>query len=148
MTQERFKIQAAVALILRKDQKISLIRRCNTGWCDEFYASAGGGIEENESATQALIREAYEELGITLKKEHLKVVHVRYSRYPQDGETCVCIFMEATEWEGEPRNCESHKCGEVLWADIDALPNNLMPSFKKVVELIKQNVFYSESGWD
>jgi 8-oxo-dGTP pyrophosphatase MutT (NUDIX family) len=70
--QERFKMIAFVSLILRRGSEVLLIRRFNTGFEDGMYGCAGGGVDENEPITQALVREAYEELGINLKKRTSK----------------------------------------------------------------------------
>ena len=91
MARERFKIGAFVALILRKQEMILLIRRSNTGSGDGFYACAGGGVDGDESITQAMIREADEELGIKLKKENLKIVHIVHSKQQQSSNECVEI---------------------------------------------------------
>ena len=143
---ERLALVPYVALLLRQEQKILLIRRCNTGDCDGFYACAGGKIDGNESATQALIREAYEEIGIILKKEHLKIVHVLHSK--RDIEEAIGFFIEATIWENNPCLMEPDKCDDVIWFDIDSLPQNLFPGLKQVLEMLDKNIFYSEYGWE
>ena len=86
MKKERFKLIPAVSLVLKKDNKILLQRRCNTGWCDDCYALVGGGIEEGETAFTAIIREAKEEIGITLRKQDLSVEHVLHFRNVQGGD--------------------------------------------------------------
>lgn len=142
---DRFKIVSFVALILRKDGHILLIRRFNTGDGDGLYALAGGGIDGNEPATQAIVREAHEELGITLKKEHLKVVHVLHSK--TNYEEAVGFFIEATAWQGEPQNMEPHKHDDVRWFASDKLPHNTFPALKNILKLIDKNIFFSEHGW-
>lgn len=146
MHKERFKIMPYAVIILRKRKKILLIRRYNTGYGDGFYACAGGGVDGNESITDAVIREAREELGITIKKENLKMVHVLHGRHT-DYEA-IGFFIEAFAWEGEPRNVEPHKCDDIGWFDIDSLPENTVAHLKHVLERMKQDSFYSEFGWE
>ena len=148
MARERFKIGAFVALILRKQEMILLIRRSNTGSGDGFYACAGGGVDGDESITQAMIREADEELGIKLKKENLKIVHIVHSKQQQSSNECVGFFIEATEWEGEPQNMEPHKHDDVAWFNLNNLPQNTFPRLIHVIEMIDKKNFYSEYGWD
>ncbi len=154
MAKERFKLGAFVCLILRKNEKILLIRRSNTGSGDGFYACAGGGVDGDEPITQAMIREADEELGITLKEENLRVVHVIHAKGRQDSRgslystECVGFFLEATEWEGEPRNMEPHKHDDVAWFSLNDLPKNTYPRLRHVLEMLNKNVFYSEYGWE
>lgn len=143
---ERFKFHIWVVLILRKDQKILLGLRNNTGSGDGFYACVGGGVDGNEPITHALVREAREEIGIELKPEHLKVVHVLHVK-DHAGRESVGFFMEAAQWEGEPRNIEPHKCDHIAWFDPEHLPENTWPSFRHALTRVNRNEFYSEFGW-
>jgi ADP-ribose pyrophosphatase YjhB (NUDIX family) len=148
MKRERFKIGPYVALILRKNDTILLIRRYKTENWNGFYACAGGGVDGNEPITQAMIREAREELGITLHKENLRVVHVLHTK-ERDGDTeTVGFFLEATVWSGEPQNMEPHKHDDLAWFPVHKLPQNTMPALKHVMAQVQQNIFYSEFGWD
>jgi len=145
--QERFKVVPFVSLILKRGSEVLLIRRINTGIEDGMYACAGGGVDGNETIVQAVIREAAEELGITLKKEAIKVVHILHRKYPQ-GQEMIGFYVEATVWEGVPANREPHKCDDVQWFDIEQLPGNCQPSFKHVMAMVDRNVFFSEMGWE
>jgi ADP-ribose pyrophosphatase YjhB (NUDIX family) len=147
MQQERFKLVPFVSLILKKGSQVLLIKRLNTGVDDGLYACAGGGVDEHEPVTQAMIREAAEELGITLKREHIRVAHILHRKY-QHGAEMIGFYIEATEWEGEPCNMEPDKCGDVRWFDIKNLPENCQPSFKQVITMIDKGAFFSEMGWE
>lgn len=148
MNKERFKMNAFVALILRKNDTILLIRRFNTGSGDGFYSCAGGGVDGNEPITQAMIREADEELGIKLKKENLKIVHVVHSKQRDGANESMGFFLEATEWEGEPQNMEPHKHDDVAWFSINSLPQNIFPRLIHVIKMMDEKIFYSEYGWE
>lgn len=147
MQKERYRTGAFVSLILRKGSEVLLIRRFNTGCEDGMYGCAGGGLEAHEPITQAVIREAEEELGIKLNKEVLKVVHVVHRRNDL-GQEMVGFFIEATEWQGEPCNMEPHKCDDLAWFDIENLPSNCQPTFKHVVTMLNNGLFFSEMGWE
>lgn len=147
MQQERFKLGSFVSLILRRGSEVLLIRRFNTGCEDGMYGCAGGGVDGNEPITHALIREASEELGIKIKKEHVNVVHIVHRKNPQHQEM-IGFFLEASEWEGEPCNMEPHKCDDLQWFDIKKLPDNCQPAFKHVLAMLDQNKFFSEMGWE
>lgn len=58
-----------VSAVIIKDEKILLIHRVKPD--KEYFVFLGGGIEEGESAEEALKREAKEELGIEVKKMRL-----------------------------------------------------------------------------
>jgi len=146
MSEQRFKLIPFVALLLRKGNELLLIRRSNTGYDDGMYCCAGGGVDGNEPITQAIMREAKEELGITLKQENLKVVHAVHYNSPH-GEY-IAFLVKATEWDGEPQIMEPHKCDDIRWFPIDALPENMVPVERQVLEDIEKDIFYSEHGWE
>lgn len=68
---KRFKLKVGVFLILLQNDHVLLSRRYNTGIADGLHVVPMGGLEEGETATQAIIREAKEEVNITLKPETL-----------------------------------------------------------------------------
>jgi ADP-ribose pyrophosphatase len=86
MQQERFKVVPFVSLILRRGSEVLLIRRLNTGCEDGMYGCAGGGVDCDEPITQAVIREAAEELGIRIKREDVRIAHILHRKYPQGQE--------------------------------------------------------------
>lgn len=59
--------EASRAIII-KDNKIAMVKSLKEG----FYKFPGGGIWENESKEDAVVREVLEETGLTLKKESIK----------------------------------------------------------------------------
>jgi len=147
MKKERFKLVPAVSLLLKRDNKILLQRRCNTGWCDDCYALVGGGIEEGETAFTAVIREAEEEIGITLQKHDLRIVHVLHFRNVQGSEG-ITFFLEATKWQGDPYICEPAKSADMDWFAIDDLPKNIVVFLPSLLVKMNQGILYSEYGWD
>ncbi|MBM3191447.1 MAG: NUDIX hydrolase [Chlamydiae bacterium] len=133
-----------VYLILEKDNEVLLLLRKNTGYGDGYYSLIAGHVDNRESATQAMLREAYEEAGVVLSPKHLQVVHVshRYSnRYNVD------IFFKCTTWEGSPLNKEPDKCEHLRYFPLNSLPGNLLPELKKVFVEIEKGSPYSEEGF-
>jgi len=61
--------------IIVQEGKIVLIKRIREG--EIYYVFPGGGIEEGETPEEATKREAYEELGVHIKVEHL-IAKVEY----------------------------------------------------------------------
>lgn len=53
------------SVVIIEDDKVALIERMKNG--DHYYVFPGGGIEKGETPEQAAIREAFEELGVTVK---------------------------------------------------------------------------------
>jgi len=145
---ERFKIIPAVYLILKKDGKILLSRRYNTGHEDGNYSLVAGHLEGNESFRQAMIREAKEEVGIILNPNDLRVAHITHKRKiaGYDSER-VDIFLVASKWKNKIKNMEPDKCDDLKWFSINDLPENIVSYVKHALEQIEKNKFYSELGF-
>lgn len=149
MSKKYHKNIPASYLIITKGKKVLLLRRFNTGYEDGKYSLIAGHVEKGETFSDCIIREAKEESGISIKNEDLKVVHVlhRNSGLNENNER-VDIFFKVEKWEGQIENKEPDKCDDLSWFDIDNLPLNTIPYISHVLENFKQNIFYSEFGWD
>lgn len=135
-----------VGVIFRKDDKVLVVRRANTGYMDGHYDVPGGHVEDRESFSQAACREALEEVGIKLKPEQLTFKVVMHELHRKDVR--VGFAFEVTDWEGEPYNAEPEKHDEIAWLDTDNLPENIKPSMIATLECIKKGEAYGEFGWD
>lgn len=144
---ERFKITPACYLVLVNDNKILLLRRCNTGYEDGKYSVVAGHLEGNESFKQAMVREAKEEANIDLKPEDLNVIHVMHRSTVDNDNERIDVFLSANKWDGEIKNLEPDKCDDLKWFDLDQIPENVIPYIGSALECIKNKVFYSEFGF-
>jgi ADP-ribose pyrophosphatase YjhB (NUDIX family) len=145
---ERFKIIPAVYLVLKKDEKILLSRRYNTGHEDGNYSLIAGHLEGNESFRQAMAREAKEEAGLVLNFNDLKVAHITHKRKMAgyDSER-IDIFLIADKWKGKIKNMELDKCDDLKWFSMDNLPKNTVSYIEHALKQIEENKFYSEFGF-
>lgn len=134
-------------LILKQENKILLIRRFNTGYEDGNYSMISGHLEPGEKFSEAIVREAQEEAGITIDPKNLKIVHIMH-RKKQNGVEIMDVFFMAEKWSGVLENKEPHKCDDFAWFDIDHLPENLIHCLKIMLEDVKKNIFFSEYGWN
>jgi 8-oxo-dGTP pyrophosphatase MutT (NUDIX family) len=130
MSVERFKLPAAVFMILVRDGKVLLLRRGNTGWCDGDYDLPAGHIDGGESLTIAVQRESLEELGIKIGRDDIEFKTLGHLCWPQDKKEYFNIFFEIKKWEGEPVIAEPHKHDDLQWFDLNKLPTNLTPGTK------------------
>ncbi len=64
---------ARAAIVLIENDQVALIRRERAG-AAPFYLFPGGSVEAGETAEEAAVREAYEELGIGVRLEGLLAV--------------------------------------------------------------------------
>ena len=143
---ERFKLIAAGYLILTKENKILLSRRHNTNFCDGMYGLRSGQVEAGESVLTALAREAREEIGVEFVPSAAELVHI-HSRQASDGHR-LDAFFNVKEVKGEVRNLEPDKCDDLSWFSLDALPENVVPYVRRVLEAVQKGERYSESGWE
>lgn len=132
-------------LILKKDNKVLLHLRQNTGYCDGMWSLVAGHVEDGEPATAAMIREAQEEIGIQLEPSQLKVVHVLHR---QTNRLNVDIFFSCSGWQGDIRNCEPEKCEKLEFFSEEALPSNIVEYNRAVLKAVLNGEFYSEEGWE
>lgn len=143
MTIERHKIIVSLYLVLEKDGHFLLSLRHNTGYEDGNYGLVSGHLEARESVIQGMIREAKEEIGITIDPKNLSLVHVLHRNADR-----VDLFFKVSQWEGEIQNLEPKKCRGVSFFPMDRLPNNLVGYIGDVLGLIEQGVIYSDSGFE
>jgi 8-oxo-dGTP diphosphatase len=84
------RIRAGIVLI--QDNKVALIERHRAGL--DYFVFPGGGVDEGESAEEAAVREAMEELGVTVVIKQ-KVAEV------QVGQKSRQIYFLAEQTSGE-----------------------------------------------
>ena len=143
--QEHFKYIGSSYLMLFRDGKILLLRRANTGFEDGKYGLPAGHLDGGETAREGGAREVREEIGLQIKTEDMQVVHVMHRKAAQDER--IDFFMTANAYEGEIRNCEPHKCDDLSWFPLNALPGNIIDYIRVAIENVQAGKFYSEYGW-
>lgn len=145
MGKERFTLRSAVYLILRKDNEILLSRRFNTGWMDGKYSLIAGHLDGNESVFDCMIREAKEEANIEIIREDMIPVHTMHRL--SDVEY-IDFYFVVKKWEGKVKIMEPDKCDALSWFPIDNLPDNLIDCVQFAILNYKNNIAFSEFGWD
>jgi ADP-ribose pyrophosphatase YjhB (NUDIX family) len=136
----------ASVIIFRRGHKIACIHRQNTGWYDGYYALPGGKVDPGESFTHAAIREAKEEVGLNLTTDNLEILLVAHIK-GEDGAIWVNVLFEAHDWSGELFNAEPNKSSELVWQDIDSLPENTVPNTHVYLKALAAGKHYVECGW-
>lgn len=147
---KKFKVKVGVFLFLIQDNNILLLRRYNTGIADGCYVVPMGGLLEDETVTQAVIREAREETAVILKPEKIHVCHVmhRFHRMPEGYSfPQIDVYFQTKQWEGTITNCEPHKCDELKFFPLESPPEKTEPFILHALKCAKNGVFYSEFGW-
>ncbi|MFF9241019.1 NUDIX domain-containing protein [Streptomyces sp. NPDC014776] len=86
-----------------------------------------GKSEPGEPITAAAVRELYEETGLTVKPEALKVAHIIHGAWGVEAPNgFLTVVFVAHEWSGEPENREPRKHAQVCWVDTDAIPEEFV----------------------
>ncbi len=134
-------------LVLLQNNKVLLSKRSNTGYMDEWYSLVAGHVEDNETFSQALIREVKEEIGIDVSIKDIKHCHVMHRHSSLDGSQRVDAFFLVEAIRGKIVNLEPHKCSQLEWFDLDNLPNNIIPYVKLALRNTLLKKSYSEYGW-
>ncbi len=119
----QFRVIADVHLLLIADGKVLLGQRANTGYGDGAYHPPAGYLEAGESVVEALIRQARDEIGITIQLKDVSFAHVMHNS-SEDGE--IALFFAVTTWAGEPVTMQPHKCSELRWIPLHELPPNMI----------------------
>jgi ADP-ribose pyrophosphatase YjhB (NUDIX family) len=91
--------KAATAIAFVKDGKLLVVKRKrkpNEG----KYELAGGFVDYGESAYDGAVREAREELGITLQPKDLELAEIYWNRYDAGISTVDITFITRT-WQGK-----------------------------------------------
>ncbi|MET8677466.1 methyltransferase domain-containing protein [Streptomyces sp. NPDC004647] len=115
-----------VHLILRRGDQVLLGRRANTGYADGLLHAPSGHAEDGEDVREAMIREAWEETGIDLAPEDLRVALVMQHRAPEGRPRIGWFFEAAYGAGGEPVNREPDKCSQLDWFSLDSLPDDMV----------------------
>ncbi len=142
---ERYESKVVVFLILTKTEKgkkkVLLQLRKNTGYMDDMYDMAcSGHLEKGEDLTQAVVREAKEELNIDIKSSDLKLVSIVHPFH----ENYLNFFFITKEYKGTPELSEKDKCKELKWFDINKLPSNTIERIKNVLINIENDILYDD----
>ncbi len=134
------RIRAGIILI--EENKLALIERHKQG--RHYFAFPGGGIDDGESAEEAAIREAVEELGVTVEIRQ-KVAEILFNKGRQiyflvqrtGGEFGTGIGEEFGEYD------PSHGTYLPQWLPLeDVLEKNVVP--RPLAELVVRS---HQQGW-
>jgi 8-oxo-dGTP diphosphatase len=145
---ERNKAIPAVYLIIKKKNMVFLIRRAFTTYFDGYYSLPAGHVEAGELPLECMIREAKEEVGISITKKDLMLVHIMYRTSHDITGDRADYFFKVEKFEGELKNMEPNKCDDLKWFDLNKLPMKLTPEAKLALASLKKKVVYSEMPFD
>ena len=133
-----------VHLLFIRENQILVARRFNTGYRDGEYSVPAGHLDGDETVIAAGIREAKEEIGVTLKADDMKFSSVMHRI---EGDERVDFFVHVQKWSGEIVNAEPDKCDDLRWVNVDELPDNIIPYVRRAIANHLSGVSFDEFGW-
>jgi 8-oxo-dGTP pyrophosphatase MutT (NUDIX family) len=123
-----------------------------SGFNADMYCVPGGHNNGLETYQECAIRESDEEVGIKLGEKDLKPVHLIYrkgnKRDGADGFAIrpdMCFIIE--DWEGELKNKEPEKHGDIEWYPSNNIPENTVDYARQALEQIENGVILSNHGF-
>jgi 8-oxo-dGTP pyrophosphatase MutT (NUDIX family) len=149
---ERFKCLIAVFLLLTRENngetEILLQKRKNTGYMDGKYdLSSSGHLEQNESLKQALARETKEEIGIDINENDLELVNIFHENQSDISTEYLMVTFRTNKYVGTPTIMEPNKNEELLWVNINNIPENVIYSRKMMIDAIINNRNYIDRAF-
>nr|WP_202426357.1 NUDIX domain-containing protein [Streptomyces sp. HUCO-GS316] len=116
-----------VAAVIVHDQaanRVVLLQRSqNAKFAQGMWDLPGGKSEPGEPIAETAVRELYEETGLTVKPESLKVAHIIHGAWGVEAPNgFLTVVFTAHEWSGELENREPRKHAQVCWVNADAIP--------------------------
>ena len=138
----KLKSYVCVYLVLEDDDKILLSLRQNTNYEDGNWSMVAGHAEDGEMARESMIREAKEEVDITISSEDLTCVYVMDRKSPNRQN--IDIFFKCSKYHGALKNNEPEKCGGIQYFDKKNLPDNIVDYVRVAIGEITKGKTYGE----
>ncbi|MFE3428676.1 NUDIX domain-containing protein [Streptomyces sp. NPDC059171] len=119
---------AAVIVHDTATNRVVLLQRSeNANFAQGLWDLPVGKSEPGEPITETAVRELYEETGLTVKPESLKVAHIIHGAWGVEAPNgFLTVVFAAHEWTGEPENREPRKHAQVRWVDTAAIPDDFV----------------------
>ncbi|MGF0319231.1 NUDIX hydrolase [Nocardia fluminea] len=141
---QRHKVTGDVHLLLRRGNEVLFGQRQNTGFEDGAWHLPSGHLEAGESVIDALIREADEEIGVTIEANDVHFSHVMHN---SSSGGRMAFFFTVRSWRGEPANQEPDKCSGLEWFAADELPDHMIAYCRTAMDHIAESQPFSAYGW-
>ncbi len=138
-----------VLLILAVEDYVLLALREGTGYADGMWNLPSGKLEVGEDAVSAVIREAREEIGVSLAPDEPQMITTVHHRNAVGLGRVGLVFIVSHDplRHGEVSNAEPHKCAKVEWFPVDMIPLNTYAYTAAALVSYQENARLRLSGW-
>ncbi|MFF2506366.1 NUDIX domain-containing protein [Streptomyces sp. NPDC058067] len=120
-------VAAVIVHDMATNRGVLLQRSENAKFAQGMWDLPVGKSGPGEPITETAVRELYEETGLMVKPESLKVAHIIHGAWGVEAPNgFLTVVFAAHDWTGEPENREPHKHAQVQWVDTDAIPDEFV----------------------
>ncbi|MDI5966786.1 NUDIX domain-containing protein [Streptomyces sp. SL54] len=142
----------AVIVHDRERERVLLLRRgAGARFAAGLWDLPSGKSDPGEPVTTTAVRELYEETGVVVAPESLRLAHVIHGAWGVESPNGFLTVVLATDtWTGEPVNREPGKHARVAWVRTDSVPEEFVPSTGAVLReyLTGADPGVRLQGWD
>jgi len=96
------------------------------------WTMPGGKLDFQEKLEDAAEREVFEETGIRIDKNKIKIISVTDDIVPDKH--FVTVGFLCRDFDGEPRVMEPDEITKWEWFDLDNLPDPIFPPSRKIID--------------
>ena len=141
---ERVKFNASVSFLLEKDGKFLLFYRTDGYFNGGWWVLPAGHIEAGETATQTVIREAKEELGVDIDAKDVCFGHIVHNLVGENKR--MDFYFRVKDFKGELKNMEPSKCAKMEFFSKETMPpaEKIAPTSLQALQSMWNNIYYSE----
>lgn len=130
---ERTTYKASVECLVYDDKdRVLLLKRTNTSYCNNMYSLPGGHLEKYETVLEGMIRELNEEIGIKFTSDELKLIKI-VNRTIENNNYLDFIFKTSLKGR-KVVNMEKELCSRMLFREKNNLPRNSIPIIKEILK--------------
>lgn len=121
-----------MCMITDGEGNVLVQERVGTGW--DGIAFPGGHVEAGESFTDAVIREVFEETGLTIRNPHFCGIKQGMTK---EGARYIVLMYRADAYTGTVRSSDE---GEVFWVKRSEIENYALPrSFREMITVMESD---------
>lgn len=121
-------LPGATAVILNDDEQVLLVRRSDTG----LWALVSGIVEPGEEPAACLVREAFEETGVSIEVQSLVYVDVTPTiTYPNGDQAQYLDTTFLCRHVGRAAVVGDDESTAVAWFPLDAVPKDTAPTSRE-----------------
>ena len=145
---EEQKPKVGVGVMILKDNKVLLgkrnddVQKASSDLHGEgTWTMPGGKLDFQETLIDGAIREVFEEIGVKIKQDKLKIISVT-DEIMADNHYVTIGFL-CKDFENEPRIMEPEEITEWKWYNLDNLPEKIYPPSLKMIKAYLNNKIYN-----